>query len=231
MIAEKAAADAVSADQKQWYRWGGVAALALAVGYIVIFPLFARVGAPPSGGEAFFKYLPGKTKIWWVILWISVFTDLLYVPLALVLYTALKAVNKNVMRLAAAFIGIFVVVDLAITWSHYASILSLYNSYAAAADDAHRAAFLAAAEYAAAVLATPLEVVYAITILSIGVLLIGILMLKSQFGLIPAYLGLITGVLGIVSLTGWHLAIIGNALFATLWLFFVGFRLIRLASQ
>lgn len=62
--------------------------------------MYAHVGARPSGGEAFFKSPPGKITIWWAILWISVFTDLLYVPLALTPYTALKAVNKNAMRLA-----------------------------------------------------------------------------------------------------------------------------------
>jgi len=38
--------------QKYWYRLGSAAAIVLALGYIVIFPLYARVGAPPSGGEA-----------------------------------------------------------------------------------------------------------------------------------------------------------------------------------
>jgi hypothetical protein len=45
-------------------RVGGISALVLGVAYIAIFPLFARVGAPPSGdgGEARLKYLEGKTK-------------------------------------------------------------------------------------------------------------------------------------------------------------------------
>jgi len=40
---------------------------------------------------------------------------------------------------------------------------------------------------------------------------------------------LATGVFGIASLTGFSLAIFGNALLCTLWLFFVGYRLYRLA--
>ena len=92
----------VPADKKQPYLWGGIAALVLAVGYIVIIPLYAHVGSPPNGGEAWFKYLPGKTTIWWTILGISVFTDILYLPLALALYLALKEVNKNAMALACA---------------------------------------------------------------------------------------------------------------------------------
>ncbi|MGA2572381.1 MAG: hypothetical protein ABSF23_17885 [Terracidiphilus sp.] len=231
MRAEKTPADDVSADQRQWLRWGGIAALALAVGYIVIIPLYAHVGAPPNGGDAWFRYLPGKITIWWTILGISVFTDLLYIPFALSLNIALRSVNKYAMLLAVAFMGLFVVLDLAITWTHYASILALYQNYAAATDDARRAGYLAAAEYASAVLATPLEIVYAIVTLSIGILLTGIVMLKATFSRIAAWLGLATGVLGLLSLTGSYLAIMGNALFATVWLFFVGFRLIRLARQ
>ena len=78
--------DATGREQKQFYRVGGIAALVLAVGYVVIFPLYAKIGAPPSGGEAWFRYLPGRTTVWWIILGLSVFTDFLFVPLALALY-------------------------------------------------------------------------------------------------------------------------------------------------
>jgi hypothetical protein len=44
-------------------------------------------------------------------------------------------------------------------------------------------------------------------------------------------LALGTGVLGILSLAGFGFAIIGNALFATVWLFFVSQRLYRLAQM
>ena len=221
---------AVDSDQKYWYRVGGLAAMVLGVGYIIIFPLYAHVGAPPHGGEAWFNYLPGKTTIWWAIVAISVFTDLLYLPLALVLYMALKQVNRNVMLLATAFIGLFVVLDLAVTWSHYASILMLYSKYCAATSDIQRAGYVAAANYGSAVLTSPLEVAYAIVTLSLGILLTGIVMLRGASDKITSYLALATGVLGIASLTGFSLAIIGNAIFATAWLFFVGYRLYRLAQ-
>src|SRR5262249_33024106 len=107
----------------------------------------------------------------------------------------------------------------------------LYHSYSSAALEAHRAAYVAAANYASAVLASPLEAVYAIVTLSFGILLIGLVMLRGVFNRITAYLGLATGILGILSLTGQSLAIIGNALFATVWLLFVGYRLNRLAHE
>jgi hypothetical protein len=68
----------IDVDQKQWYRVGGIAALVLGVAYIIIIPLYARVGAPPTGGgEAWFRYLPWKTTVWWAILGLSVLTDFL----------------------------------------------------------------------------------------------------------------------------------------------------------
>jgi len=219
-------------DQRRWYQAGGLAALVLGICYVAIIPLYAHVGAPPNGGgEAWFTYLSGKTTFWWTILGLSVFTDFLFVPIALALYLALKGVNRNAMLLATAFVGLFVVLDLAITWSHYASILTLYSEYSKAADDVHRAGYVAAANYASAMLSSPLEIVYAIVTLSSGILVAGFVMLRGPFSKITAYLGLATGLLGIASLTGFGPIIIGNALFATVWLFFVGYGLYRLAKN
>jgi len=218
-------------DQQRWYRVGSVAAVALGIGYIVTIILYARVGVPPSGGgEAWFKYLPGKTTIWWAILSLSVFTDFLYLPIALALYIALKKINRNLMLMATAFIGMFVVLDLAVTWTHYASILTLYRKYSAAMTDPERAAYLAAANYGPAVLVSRLEIVYSIVTLSFGILLTGCVMLTGRFDKVTACLGVATGILGIASLTGSGLAIIGNALFAAAWLFSLGYRLRRLAA-
>src|SRR3989475_2876537 len=231
MGVEKTTVDSGDVDQKQWYRVGGIAALVLGVAYIIIVFLYARVGSPPTGSEAWFKYLPGKTKVWWVILGLSVFTDFLYVPLAFALYLALKAINRNAMLLATAFVGLFVVLDLAVTWSHYASVLVLYSNYSRATDDIQRAGYLAAANYASAILASRLEIVYAIVTLSFAILVIGFVMLGGVFNKITAYLGLATGILGIVSLAGLTLTIIMNALFATAWILVVGYRLCRLAQE
>ena len=210
---------------------GGGAALVLAVGYVIITVLYARVGVPPDSGDAWFKYLPGKTTAWWAILVISVFTDFLYIPVAFALYLALRELNRNLMLLATVFVGLFVVLDLAVTWSHYASVLLLYRNYVSIADDAHRASYIAAANYASAILRSPLEVVYAIVTLSLGILFIGFVMLGGTFSKITAYLALGTGVLGILSLTSFSFAIIGNAVLATVWLFFVGSKLCRLSQE
>jgi hypothetical protein len=224
--------NAVDPDGKWLYRLAGISALGLGIGYIIIFPLYAHVGAPPSGdGEAWLKYLPGKTTVWWTILGLSVLTDFLFVPVALSLYLALKGINRDAMLLATALVGLFVALDLAITWSHYASLLTLSTNYDAATNDVQRAAYVAAAHSASAMLTSRLEVVYAIVILSLGILMISYVMLKGVFSKTTAYLGLLMGILGIVSITGLSVTIIMNAIFATLWVLFVGYRLYRLARE
>ena len=207
-----------------------MAALALVVGYVAIIPLFAWVGAPPASGEAWFRYLPGKSTAWWVILWLSVVTDLCYLPVAWALYFGLREAGRGLMRAATLLLHLFVVLDLAVTWTHHASILALYRSYAAESDAAPRAAYLAAAEYAAAMPATPLLIAYAIVIPSIGILLAAVVMRRTGFGGLCAYTGLITGLLGVLSISGFFPLIMGNALGATLWFFLVGVRLLRSGS-
>lgn len=137
------------------------------------------------------------------------------------------------MLLASAFVALFVALDLAVTWINYASLLTLSGLHDAATDHAERVAYLAAANYASAVLASPTEVFYAIVDLSLGILIIGFVMTKGEriFSRTTAYLGLATGVFGIVSAAGFFVTIILNAILATIWILFVGYRLCRLSQR
>lgn len=214
-------------DRRWLYRVGGLSALALGVAYVVTIPLYATVGAPPSDGAAWLHYLAGKTTRWWIILALSVLTDFLYIPVALALYDALQDVHRSAMRIATGLVGLFIALDLAVTWSNYGSLIMLGSRFATAAVDAQRAADVAAANYAAAVLASPLEVVYSIVTLSTAILIIGLVMRRSVFNRITAYIGVSTGVVGILALTGSSLAVIINAVLATVWILLVGYRLYR----
>jgi hypothetical protein len=236
MDEQPAFAFAVDPDGKSLYRVGGICALVLGIAYIVTIPLYAYVGAPPSGGEAWLTYAAGKTTVWWAILGLSVLTDLLFVPVALALYLALKRVNRNAMLVATAFVGLFVVLDLAVTWPNYAALITLGGHYAAATTDAQRAADVAAASYASAVVTSGLEGVYSIMTLSLGILVVGLVMLRGVFSRATAYLGVVTGVLGVVSAVGPLLAsalsvmIIVTSVLTTVWVLFVGYRLYRLGQ-
>jgi hypothetical protein len=197
--------------------------------YLAIIGVYAIVGAPPTGGEAMLAYLAGKTAWWWAIVGLSVLTNFLYIPVALALYFALKVIDRSAMLIAVAFIGLFILLETAVNWAGYAALLTLSQAYAAAASDAQRAAYVAAANYPSAVLASPLAAVYAIGTLSFGILIIGFVMLKGVFNKITAWLGILTGVLGMAAVAGLSMAVILNAVLATAWLFFAGYRLIRLS--
>lgn len=218
-------------DERWFLRVGGICAIVLGIAYVVTLPLYASVGAPPSTGDAWLRYLTGKTTVWSIIAGLSVLTDLLFVPVALALFLALRGAGETVMRLATAFVGLFVVLDLAVTWTNYASLITLGLSYGTATTDSQRAALVAAAGYPASVLASGVEPVYAIAILSLGILLIGLVMRRSAFGNVAAILALVTGVLGLVAPTRVGVVIILNAVCATAWILLVGYRLLRLGSQ
>ena len=224
---------AANADERWLHRVGSISAIVIGISYIAILPLFARVGVPPAGGEAWLKYLQGKSTIWWAILALCVLTDFLYVPLALSLYVALQQVSTNATRLATAFVGLFVGLDLAVTWTNYAALLSLSSSYAAATNDVQRAGWIAAANYASAVLGSRTLVFYSIVDLALAIFIIGLVMLKENgiFSRTTAYLGVSAGFFGILSATGLFVIIMVHALLVTVWIFFVGYQLFRFSQR
>jgi hypothetical protein len=175
--------------------------------------------------------------VWWTILGLSVLTDFLFVPVALSLYLALKRINRNAMLLATACVGLFVVLDLAVTWTSYASLIALSGKYAAATNDAQRAVVIAAANYPSAVLESSLLGVYAILVPAVGILITGLVMLKGIFSKTTAYLGLVAGILGVVSVVGpvfisaLGVAVIGSSVITTVWVLLLGYRLYRIGQQ
>jgi hypothetical protein len=219
---------ALAPDERRSYRVGGMSAVAIGMLYLVIIALYAVAGPPPIGGEAWLTYLADKTSIWWAIIGLSVLTNFLFVPVALALYFALRRVSRSAMLVAVAFVGLFVVLELAVNWVSYAALVILSNDYASATTDVQRATYVTAAALPSAVIASPLALVYAVGTLSFGLLVVGLVMLKGVFSRVTAYLAIITGLLGLLAVAGVRVAVILNAVGATLWLFWVGSRLYRL---
>jgi hypothetical protein len=231
---QKMVTNAVDPDGRWLYRVGGISAVSLGIAYIVIIALYVRIGAPPSGVEARLAYLARNTTAWWAILGLSVLTDFLFVPVGLSLYAALKEVNRNVMLLATACVAMFIVLDLAITWTNYAALITLSGKYARAASEAQRAALITAAVYPSVVLESSLLFVYNTLVLAVGILMTGLVMLNGIFRKSIAYLGLATGILGVVSVVGPFLVsalrvtIILTSVLTTVWVLLVGHALYRL---
>lgn len=220
-----------NSQEQRAYRIGAFASLAIGIAYIVIIILYATVGVPPLGGEARLQYLVGKTAAWWAIVGLSVLTNFLYVLVSLSLYITLKSINRIAMLIGVSFVILFVIFENAVNWTLYGALIVLSQGYASAIAESQRAIFVSAATFASAVLESPLAAVWAIGTLSVGILLIGFVMLKSALGKLTATIGIAAGALGIIAVAGVNIAIILNALMTTLWLFFVGYKLIGLARR
>lgn len=224
-------------NTKWLYRVAGISAAVFFVGYLVIIGLYSMTGAPPEGGEEMLQYLDGKEAAWWGIINLSILTDILLVPITIALYFALRPINRSYMLIASAFIGLFVILDLAVTWPNYTALLALSGDYSAAAGDAERAGYVAAANYAAAVLHSSTFSIYAILILAFGIIVASIVMLRSTFGRLTAYLGMATGVLGFVSVLGaFAVSALGDVIIITslltmIWVLLVGAKLYKLGGS
>lgn len=214
-----------------WCRAGGLAAISIAIGYAVIVALYVPMGAPPHGAEARLAYIGAHPAAWWAILALSVLTDLLFLPLALALHQVLKAYGREVMMMAVLSIALFVILDLALTWTNYAVLIQLSGRYTSAGSEAAKAAVVATAEYPTLVVESNLLFFYNTFTLAIGILLAGAVMRRGAFGKTAAYLGIATGVLGIISVVGpvfvnaLGAAIVLTSILTAVWALVTGVRL------
>jgi hypothetical protein len=124
---------------------------------------------------------------------------------------------------------LFVFLDLAITWTNYGALLVLSQNYSAAAT-ADKAAVAA---YGAVVLESTLLFVYNSLSLAVGILITGAVMRKSNFSRATAYLGVLTGLLGVLAVIGPIFArflsgiIILASVSTMIWVSGVGIELLR----
>lgn len=218
-------------------RAGGLSAIALGVSYVAITGLYVVSGVLPAGAEEQLRHVAEHTTVWWMILGLSVATDLLFLPFMWSLYAVLRDVNKNAMLAGTGLVGLFVLLDLAVTWPNYSTLITLGDKYVAAGDDAQRAVLLGAATYAVEVLSSGLFAVYAILVPAMGCFVIGWVMLKGAFGKIAAYLGMAAGTLGVISVLGSlvvdtaDVAVILASILTTVWVLLVGFKLLGTATR
>jgi hypothetical protein len=228
---------AADPEAKSFYRAGAIATLILVVGWFLTFPVYGSVGIAPPGAEGQLAHFGSHSAGWWTILGLMVSTDLVYVVVWVALYEALKRTDRLVMLLALACHLLFVVLDLAVTWTNHVALFTLGAQYVAATTDAQRAMLLAAAGAPAAVMDSPLATIYSIGIPSLGTLLAGLVMLKGGFGRLTAWLAVAVGITAVPAIVGPY--IIGpsdpthilNALIATVMYVLVGWRLFTLSRR
>jgi hypothetical protein len=207
-----------SGDNTQLLRAGFIAALMLALLLIAGIFLPLDSGDLPHGGAAWLHYLHDNGGAWTVVIVISVLGDLLLVPVMLALYAVLHQAHRALLLLAAASVALFVVLDLSVTWTSYATLLALSGSSSASS--------LGAASYPAAVLDSPLDRVFSSGLQALGIALISLAMLRgSGFRKVTGYLGLAAAVAGFVAVAPLPVIGIIHARITAVWLVFAAGRL------
>ncbi|MDG7002279.1 MAG: DUF4386 family protein, partial [Nitrososphaerota archaeon] len=213
------------------YRIGGIAMSVTGFLYYASVVLSAILGPAPSSGEAYLNALAGHVSAAQLNFMVWIIADFLLIAVTFALYLALKGINKNAMLLASAFMGLFVILDLGLTELNSLVAVSLSQSYTAATTDAIRSTYIAASNYALATL--PLATFYSFFISSIGVLIIGLVMMKGVFPRAVGLLGIAVGIEGTLASFYVLVPILSVLMIPSLatfgmWSIFAGVRLFRL---
>ena len=210
---------------------GGVCLVLTGIFFLLGFALTIAQGQPPGTIEETLTKIAGQKRLYQAANGAFVLSDLLPIPAMLALYLVLKESRRTHALIATAMGVLGVALAIGLRAGVHA-MGALGSGYVAAGGEAQRAAYVAAAELVTG--ATDPGLTLANVLIYGFTLLISIAMRGSIFGKWPAYLGIVTGGLGLLGLVGGLLvpALSAVTLLAALgwavWFFVVGFKLYRL---
>ena len=227
--------EAVASPDPSWrglYRAGGVSAfLYIALLIVPIALIFTSPQPPISGGAATLQYIASNKVVYITELVLFLAPSVLAMIVFLALYMALKHLNKSLAAIGTLIAIASQIMGLAYNSSPQSlngALVILSDQYVAASTAVQRAAFANAAE---SLIAVANAVSASGILFSIGILIISIVMLKGVFHKGIAYLGIVTGVIAIMSEAFRPFIGIGYIVFFLLeviWLIAVGWKLYRL---
>jgi hypothetical protein len=237
LSARKVAQAATTGPDPSWkdlYRIGGISAMLYVAIYLLgIIFIFAIPLPPTSGGAAILDYIASNRTIYLIqqIMWLgpSVLAILFY----LALYPALKHLNKSYAAIGSVF-GVAswaIALALPTTGGGAPVLIYLSDEYQTATTAAQRTAFATVAEDFIA----QNNITSAVGIFTtVAILIVALVMLKGVFPKPTAYLGVATGIIGIISeifrpIMGASYTIYG--LLLLIWFFAVGWKLYRLSQN
>jgi hypothetical protein len=224
---------------RPFYQLGGIAALLIAVlliGEIVVYATFPR---PASALEHFALFQDNRLAGLLTLDLLGMIAYLLFVPMILALYLALRRTNAAIMAVAAVLF--FVGITVFFSTNPAFAVLTLSNQHAAATTEAERALYLAAGQ-ALFTLFNENAFLVSYMIVSAAWAMIGGVMLRSSlFGRVTAHAGILAGVAGILAVMLEHIlpsaalpvaiAVYFAAIaFLFLWVVLAGWRLYRLGT-
>lgn len=216
---------------KPLYRIGAVAALLVVVLYVSQIIVFVA-SPPPSTVVGYFTLFHKNALLGLLDLdLLSIVDYVLFVPMFLALYMALRRVSPSFMVIATslAFVGIAVYFASNTAFEMH----SLSNQYAAATTDAQRSLFVASGQAMLAIYqGTAFDVSY--VFLAIAPLIISVVMLQGNtFGKVTAYVGIVANVLAVglfVPAIGVFLSLI-SVVGLLIWYVLIAWRLFLFAQR
>jgi len=178
------------------YRLAGLSALLTGILYLAAtLLLFVTPFQPTSGGTATLEYIASYRSAYIIEQLLYNAPGVLGMVVFLGLYIALRQLNKSYAAIGT-LLGIASMVESLAIFDKVAGLVSLSDGYAAATTDAQRLAFSTAAE----ALVVQTNIAFAAGVVTaIGILILSLVMLKGVFRKGVAYLGVVTGALGIIS--------------------------------
>jgi hypothetical protein len=220
----------VDESWKGTYKLGGVCLFLTWVFFIIGFVLTIAQGPPPVAIEEILSSIGRQKLLYQTTNWVFVLSDLVPIPAMLALYLALKEIKRTHALVATAIglLGVSMAIILRLG-VHTMGILGA--GYLAASSEAQRAGYVFAAELING--ATDPGLYLANRLLFGWTLIISIAMLEGVFGKGAAYLGIVTGIIGIAAMIGVFvpaLAMIGlfGSIGWIIWWPMIGFKLYKL---
>ncbi len=240
MTVERLTKDANASPDLSWsglYRAGGIAAFLFIVLTFASGALIALTPQPPStgetgtlpGGVATLQYIAAHKSVYLLNMIVFVGPVSITAVVFLALYVALKRVSQGTAAVGAV-VGIASLVLCVAPLGLLFSLVPLSNQYAAASTAAQRTMLATTAD---GLLAQINSVSIGGVLYAVGVLIISLAMLHGVFPRAVAYVGIVSGIVGIVSeslrpvMGAWY-GIYGIML---LWLLAVGWKLLRLSGK
>ncbi len=215
-------ASSMDTTWKGLYKVGGASLILDGVLLLVTFGTFFAGPQAPTDPAQYLKTFASSSLN---LLTTSLFTAIaiLFVPGILGLYGGLKQANTTWMLVATGFVFLGIGAFFVETSATVASVF-LSQSYSSASNAALQASYVAGA--AATIALGNSAGFIGGFIVSLGVLLIGMTMLKSVFGKPLAYLSIVAGLAGLVgSATNYFALFIAFFLLFTVWFLWTGFKL------
>jgi len=225
--------------KKQVLQIAGYSGISIAIAYVFNTIAYTISGFPlPERATDWVIYLEGKTALWWTIIWLSIITNILYLPFTYGLYEFLKKTHKTLALISGGLFSLFVFLELAITWTAYPTIIELFKKYKLTEVGLEQERILSSIQYASAVFQTPVASFYFIIVPSLAALFASFTLLKSrEFGKALPWIGFISGVCNIVSVFGGYIAsplkamVVPGSFLILFWFGGIGIKLINISKN